>query len=699
MTRAFLDRLAVGQISLTAQCTALIAAVAVALISLMLVMQSLDGQRASREMVERRVDLMVSSIETIVSDADHSEAREQIAAVLDRLDFDGLVVEQEYVSFTEEASSSVNSPKQLILARLRQDQQTVVRRFGDQVALAVPVPGNGGPVAAYYFALSTAPLEASPFGSLPHKAMMLAILLLVIVPLAVAAMLNITSPLRKLVSAARGADQDRTTLELIGRRTDEIGDLSRAFQDLQDRMDSAARTVEKLTTTDVLTGLPNTQGLRRQMTRHLESGIHFALFIVNVERLSQLNVELGGDMGEKVIAASAERLSEALASFQPMVERSPVAFGAPQDRFIARLGGDEFAILIPGTEIGEEAAEVATQLLMAFHNPLDINGRSVVVTVSAGIALAPADGADHSAMKRNAHLALHEARSQGSGHFCFARSDLAARADRRLAIEQELRLALERNELVVFYQPQVDLRDGAFIGAEALVRWIHPSRGLVGPMEFIDVAEDVGLIDQLGSYVLQSVAAQLAAWGRKGLYPKVAVNVSASQCMQPDFCSGIFDVLSKSGVPTTSLQIELTESVAMRDPVRTARELAPLRAAGVRLAIDDFGTGYSNLATITRLPFDVLKIDRSFVSECVRDGASRVVVATILSMAQNLGYQTVAEGVETELQREFLLRYGCTFAQGYLFGKPMPAPEFEAAFIEQRRIDARDLQEQVRSVV
>jgi diguanylate cyclase (GGDEF)-like protein len=468
---------------------------------------------------------------------------------------------------------------------------------------------------------------------------------------------------------------------------------------MQSRLAATHQTIEKLETTDVLTGLPNLQALRAQTKHNFENGVHFAMFIINVERLSQLNVELGGDMGDKVIAASAQRLTDALMSFQPMMERASTAFAAPADRFIARLGGDEFAILIPGTEVSEEAAEVAAQLLMAFHNPIDIDGRPVVVTVSAGIALAPSDGANALALKRHAHLALQEARSQGSGHFCFARSDLAARADRRLAIEQELRLALERRELVVFYQPQVDLRDGAFIGAEALVRWMHPVRGIVGPMEFIDIAEEVGLIDQLGSHVLRSVAEQLAAWAKLGLFPKVAVNVSASQCMQPDFCSGIFDVLSRSGVPTTSLQIELTESVAMRDPVRTARELAPLRAAGVRLAIDDFGTGYSNLATITRLPFDVLKIDRSFVSECARDGASRVVVATILSMAQNLGYQTVAEGVETELQREFLLRYGCTFAQGYLFGKPMPAEEFQEAFITHRRNDARDLQEQVRGVV
>jgi predicted signal transduction protein with EAL and GGDEF domain len=695
----FLGRAIIGQVGLAAQFTAFVAALVVALTALLVVLHNLDVQRTGRQLVERRLDHLIATTHNVAENATSRSIDEQIALVLRQLQLDPLVAERAYAPVGDGRFESHTPDIGKLLRQATDKNTTLAREIDGVLRVAVPVREHGLTVGLIHFGIVTDALMNAQARDMSRNVLLVVAFLAVALPLTAVFMTHITAPVRQLIAALRGFGNAEVDIGAASRRCDEIGELARAFGELRERLADSAETAERLVTTDALTGLPNRDALRKRITAALEEHSRFALFVVNIDRLGRLNIDLGSDSGDKIIRATAARLSETLQDFQPMIDRAPLALAPGADRFLARFGSDEFAILICGSEVDEEAAEIAAQIGAAFQAPLDIEGRPVAVTVSTGIAIGPKDGQDVSALQRSAHLALHDARSQGAGNFCFARSDLGARADKRLAIEQELRQALARNELIVYYQPQVDLRDGAFIGAEALVRWQHPVRGLVGPMEFIDIAEEAGLIDQLGTHVLTVVGHQIAAWAEKGLFPKVAVNVSASQCMRPDFCSAVFEILSASGAPTTSLQIELTETVAMRDPTRTARDLAPLRAAGVRMAIDDFGTGYSNLASITRLPFDVLKIDRSFVSECARDGASRVVVATILTMAQNLGYHTVAEGVETEAQREFLLRYGCTFAQGYLFGKPMPVEEFEQAFVEHRRADARNLQEQVRSVL
>lgn len=694
--REFLRRISAKQVGLATQFTAFAATLVIALACLLVVLQNFDVRRSDRELLERKLDLLVSSLDEITYGVGEGSINHVIALTLRQMDLDGIVSNYGYVGASD---NSINSAVNELYAQSVASKSPVFHDVDGVLHVAAPIVRDGSVSGLVYFDAALGEIESSGSYGVSRNIFIVLAFLMLAVPLIAVFMSQITEPVRRLVLALRGSANGEADMSRVSHRNDEIGDLARAFVEMQERLKTSAEITNRLMTTDEMTGLPNREALRGHMASALDRGMHFALFVVNIDRLGQLNIDLGSDTGDKVIAAAGAQLESALRDFQPMVERTPIALALPADRFLARFGSDEFAILFPGTEVGEEAAEMAAQIIGAFRNPLIVDGRPVAVTLSIGIALAPADGQDSSTLKRNAHLALYDAKAQGPGHFSFARSDLTARADRRLAIEHELRLALERNELVVYYQPQVDLRDGAFIGAEALVRWQHPVRGLVGPVEFIDIAEEAGLIEQLGTHVLNVVSRQIAAWADRGLFPKVAVNVSASQCMRPDFCASVFEVLSLSGAPTTSLQIELTETVAMRDPIRTARELAPLRAAGVRMAIDDFGTGYSNLATITRLPFDVLKIDRSFISECARDGAARVVVATILNMAQNLGYQTVAEGVETEVQREFLLRYGCTFAQGYLFGKPVPAEDFESMFVKHRRTDARNLQEHVRSAV
>lgn len=436
---------------------------------------------------------------------------------------------------------------------------------------------------------------------------------------------------------------------------------------------------------DTLTGLPGKDTLRRAMSDAFNEQKPFVLFLIDIDRLGRLNVALGSDTGDAIISAVASRLCA-------LVDELPACLHG-----LIRYSGDEFAFLHAHSEDPAIIQTVAERIINAFHAPLIIDDRPVGVSLSIGLAHAPDDGARIEDIERSAQLAVHSIRPSDPQRYGFCRASSSVYD--RLVMEEELRQAIEREELVVFFQPQVDLRDGAVTGAEALVRWQHPTRGIVGPLEFIGLAEEMGLIDKIGQHVLNQTAYHIAVWSQQGFAPKIAVNVSASQCAHPDFCGSVFGIMSAHNAPIHLLQIELTESMAMSDPAATARQLAPLRASGIQLAMDDFGTGYSNLAMLTRMPFDVLKIDRSFVKECIRDGAARVVVSTILTMAQNLGYQTIAEGVETEAQRDFLLRYGCTYAQGYLYGKPMPADEFERHYMGRGRADARDLQHRIRTTI
>jgi diguanylate cyclase (GGDEF)-like protein len=568
-------------------------------------------------------------------------------------------------------------------------------RRGDGVLhIAVPIRSGHKTIGVARVGVSTSMMEDAVSAAVSRNIIVALGFIVIALPLTALFINYLTAPVRRLTLATRRlASGDFSTI-VPENRNDELGELSRSFVGMTKSIVDSFEAVQKLTLTDRISGLANREQMRRYVQSMLERGQTVALLYLDVDRLKRVNEALGMDVGDDAILAIAERLKAVSVEYRDQLTREA---GGDREVLLARLGGDEFGFVISGAAVTEESAgQLATRVLGAFGRPFEIANHSVSVTGSIGIALAPEDGMDFSALLRSAANGLTEAKTSGRDTYKYARRDVNSYAYRRLVIEQELRLALQRCELEVFYQPQVALTDGAIIGAEALVRWRHPERGLVGPVDFIEIAEEVGLLDQIGTYVLGEACRQSAEWQAKGINPKIAVNVSASQCQRPDFAEGVLKTIAAAGIPPSTIEIEITETVAMLDPRTTAKELAPLRAAGVRLAIDDFGTGYSNLASLTRMPFDILKIDRSFVSECVRDGSARVVVATILTMTQNLGFETVAEGVESAAQREFLLAQGCTFAQGYLFGKPMPAAEFETLYLAKRRSGARDLIGQVR---
>lgn len=431
---------------------------------------------------------------------------------------------------------------------------------------------------------------------------------------------------------------------------------------------------------DPLTGLPN----RRLFMDRLQWSLRMArrdrtagaVLQVNVDRFRQVNDALGLSTGDQLLVEVADRVERCVRT------TDAVALGAGGDgmqRLVSRLGGDEFNILLTGLTNGEQATVVAQRILDAMAEPIPIAGHDLFVTASIGIAVFPDDGFNEDLLLKNAGVAMGHAKKQGGNAFEFYSRDLNAKSLHRLSLEGALRHAIERNELLMHYQPKVDVATRRLTGAEALVRWMHPERGMVRPDEFIPVAEETGLIVPLGEWVLRDVCKQIRSWHANSLWvPRIAVNVSGNQFRSQNFHATVMDILREARLDPRMLTLELTETTVMANPKDSINMLQALKESGLKLSIDDFGTGYSSLAYLKRLPLDELKVDRSFVNEAQNDNDSSAIITAIISMAHALGLKVVAEGVETRSQLAFLAARGCDQCQGYLFSKPIPAEDFGA---------------------
>jgi diguanylate cyclase (GGDEF)-like protein len=395
-----------------------------------------------------------------------------------------------------------------------------------------------------------------------------------------------------------------------------------------------------------------------------------ALLCLDVDNFKTINDSLGHSVGDAVLQQVAARLKALLR----------------REDLVARMGGDEFAIVLDGLASADEAAGLARRILQAMQAPCDVGGHSVVVGLSVGIALLPQHGQSLDEVMGNADLALYAAKQGGRGRYEFFVPQLGERSRRRLSIEQELRRSLAAgSDFVLHWQPQIDIDGWRPVGAEALLRWSHPALGTVSPAEFVPVAEDSGLICDLGLWVLrqacQEAASQLAGVG-------ISVNVSPAQLAQPRFVADVQAALQHSGLPARRLEVEVTESLFMEASPVALANLRGLKSLGVRIALDDFGTGYSSLAYLRRFPFDSLKIDRAFVRELTDRSDARAIVRTIIQLADTLGMSTIAEGVEEPAQLQVLHHAGCVAMQGYLAARPMPAPEL-ARLLRQWRLGER----------
>jgi diguanylate cyclase (GGDEF)-like protein/PAS domain S-box-containing protein len=428
----------------------------------------------------------------------------------------------------------------------------------------------------------------------------------------------------------------------------------------------AEQQVLKLARYDGLTGLPNRNmfmdELERTLARARRHGGRFALFFIDLDRFKNINDSLGHGAGDQLLKVMATRL-------RTLLRDSDV---------VARLGGDEFVVLLDATVGPDDLAHVARKALAAIGEPVPIDSRSYQVTGSIGISLYPDDGADAAALLKNADAAMYLAKDRGKNNYQFYTVQLAAHSAQQFALEADLRAGLQRNELLLHFQPKVRVDTGALIGMEALLRWLHPQRGLLPPGAFITLAEDCGLILPIGQWVLDAACRQMRAWRDAGLVvPRCAVNLSARQLVTDTLVDDVARALADHRLGADALEVEITESVLMADPERANRTLQALHGMGVHVSIDDFGTGYSSLAYLKRFPAQTVKIDRSFVSGLPRDHDDAAITQAVIAMAHSLGLEVVAEGVETQAQLDFLLRLGCDQAQGYLISRPVPADQLQ----------------------
>ncbi|MBP6683497.1 MAG: EAL domain-containing protein [Halioglobus sp.] len=428
---------------------------------------------------------------------------------------------------------------------------------------------------------------------------------------------------------------------------------------------------------DSLTALPN----RRLFTEQLDlllrlakrNGETLALLFLDLDNFKRINDSLGHSAGDELLREVGARLTGCVRDSDIVAHY--VESGPRID--VSRLGGDEFTVVLNQIDCAESAAMVAERLLTALGQPILIGGHELVVTPSIGIALAPADASDVDGLLKAADTAMYHAKAAGKNNCLFYHGDMDAAGVERLQLEADIRRALERNEFTLHYQPQVDTRNGTVVGAEALVRWEHPEKGMIPPFRFIPLMEEMGFIGALGEWVLREACRQMKAFEARGVkLPKVAVNVSALQ-FNPAFIRSVKGALQETGLDPCKLELELTEGVVMGDAHGTIRALGELKDMGVSLSIDDFGTGYSSLSYLSRFPLDELKIDRSFVIGSDKSANDASLVIAIIAMARSMNLRLVAEGVETHEQYHFLTGNGAHVIQGYLFSKPVPAAELE----------------------
>lgn len=491
----------------------------------------------------------------------------------------------------------------------------------------------------------------------------------------------VINPIRDLQRVTKRISEGNLDVEIHIDRGDEIGDLAGSFREMGKSLQSSSEQITYLAYHDVLTGLPN----RSLFTEHLDTAVAharrrreiLAVLFFDLDNFKQVNDTLGHSAGDTLLKELSKRLITCVR------QSDLLAVPDSSSETVARVGGDEFLLLLPDIQKPQDAATVAQRLLQAASEPFSIKSYEFHVGMSIGISIYPNDGDNASALIKNADVAMYHAKKDGKGAFHFYSEDMNKAALERLSLENDLRRAIEAEQLELMYQPIVDAVTQRVVAVEALARWNHPERGRIAPSNFIPLAEDTGLIVALGEWVLRTACLQAKSWRDKGLPAvNVSVNVSNLQLRKPEFAESVREILRKTGTPADLLELELTESSIMQAPDEDLRTLESIKSLGVGISMDDFGTGYSSLSSLRSLPIDTLKIDRDFVKDIPGDEDDAIIVTVIINMARLLKLNIVAEGVETMEQFEFLVREGCNTLQGYLLSRPAPPEEIEKFLAE-----------------
>ncbi|OCR02763.1 diguanylate phosphodiesterase [Oscillatoriales cyanobacterium USR001] len=418
---------------------------------------------------------------------------------------------------------------------------------------------------------------------------------------------------------------------------------------------------------DCLTNLPNRSLLREKLNQILEKQKLLPTFIpivsLSVDRISRINGTLGHSIGDSVLRSIAKRLTKSDCKFE----------------IVARLEAAQFAIVVPPIDQKPDASSIAQSILDTISEPIVVDSNEIYVTASIGISFYPCDGTDGDELLKNAYAAMYYTQQQGGNNYQFYSPKTGIVSNDEIIQENSLRNALKNSEFEVYYQPKVELKTGKIIGSEALLRWNHPQNGLVYPADFISLAEEMGLIIPLGEWVLQTACTQTKIWQEAGFYPlRIAVNLSGRQFNQKNLSQRVNQILQESGLDPKYLELEVTESLVIQNESTATKAMNEWRNLEIKIAVDDFGTGYSSLSYPKRFPFDIIKIDRSFVYNITNDPKNAAITIAIIQMAHSLNMKVIAEGVETQAELDFLYQYNCDEIQGYFFSKPVTKEQFEA---------------------
>jgi diguanylate cyclase (GGDEF)-like protein len=456
---------------------------------------------------------------------------------------------------------------------------------------------------------------------------------------------------------------------LVGGR---ISALRRRLRRINEELTSALQLIQKMATHDALTALPNralfNETLVHAIAQAERHGRALALFFLDLDRFKNINDTLGHGTGDQVLQEVGRRLTAAVRASD----------------LIARLGGDEFVLLVEDFRDTADLSDMAVKILAAFGPSFTVEGQELALSASVGICTFPNDGPDAQTLLSNADIAMYRAKEQGRNRHCFYAAELNQLSQERLSLEAALKHAIARDEIEIHYQPKIEFGFGRVTGVEALIRWRHPQLGLLAPDKFVPLAEETGLIVPIGYWTLRRVCERVRRWQEQGLQLTVAVNLSAIQVHQPELVKELAAILWSTGAPAQALELEITETMVMRDPERAVAVMGELRAMGLRLAIDDFGTGHSSLGYLKRFPIDRLKVDRSFVRDLPHNGDDVAITRAVIALAHSLKMTVVAEGVEHQQQFDLLREQGCDEFQGFYCRPPLPEAELMRFLAEER---------------